>query len=936
MPPRRLRPALLAAIAALLLAAGLAPAQASASEDSGESAEGGTITTVLHPGWNMVGWVGPETPTRELFDSLPELRRVSAWDASEGTYRRAFRGRYTQLPSLTPGMGLWFHVGGDETVEWTRAATPDGVVIRLQAGLNLVGVVADGAMTPPAGAEARAWRWDPSRQEYERYRFEDATLSRGEALWIEAVARFNLWQPGTEVPPFVFLGDVPTENKQAILGEYEKVRRFFAEHFAVATRGRLHYIGVTVDDIRSIYRAVFGGDPDPRPEFCGRTTRDDVTIMLSRCVPPEDGLDWEYVDTLMFEIPGRGLRWRGEPRLDPRGPGWLIEGAHAYLRASYQEAVGQPPTLSRGDLDTAARRIALPLSHFEVTENRDGLTNGSEQALGFFAIEWLTDRAGDPAISHYLRLVRTSDDWRAAFETAFSISVDDFYEAFAAHRAAGYSPLPHLTDDLDEPVLVFLSGVSAETETAIRSEFENVRRFFAERFGAEARNFTLYVAKDADEALAAVPGWHDAHHCRDWPLGGLVVLTQQWCGDTFPLDYVYIGGILRELVSTQPIPPSGVAHGWAPTWFDRGAVQYAEVAYGEATGALTPGEFHGLAAAAAIHVPVKLDDLVDPSGAREAGAWITKALGFLAVEWLANHAGDPAVFEYYRVLPSSTSREAAFESAFGLTIEDFYEQFAAHRADVAPPLADLSDEIVRPVVVFLGDVPAETRASIQKETDGFYTILTERFGADPFEYTVYVGSDAESITEVYLRLSGPRPGPRSCTLHEHDNAAMVGTLECYEAFPHALMDWVLDAARAQLAPLGSLPPAEEDHDRRGPWWLVRGTKSYTKHVYLATTGEGAPEPPQNESAFADPSALQPLSSMETTSALHAARNQVEASGFLAVEWLANHAGDPAVFEYYRLLPSSSSWQAAFEQAFGLTIEDFYERFEAYRAELAAQ
>lgn len=677
MRPRRLRPALLAAVAALLLATGLAPAQATASDDSGESAEAETITTVLHPGWNMVGWIGPETPTSELFEALPELRRVSAWDASKGAYRRAFRDSYAELPSVTPGTGLWLHLGGDRQVHWTRAGTSYGAVARLQAGLNLVGVVAEGAVTPPADAEARAWRWDPARQEYERHRLGDETLSGGEALWVDAAAPFNLWQPGTEPPPFIFLGDVPAEDRQAILSEYRYMRRFYAERFAVATLGRLHYVGVTVDDIRSIYRAVFGGDPDPRPEVCGRTTRVEITIKLLRCSLL---LDWDYVDALMFEIPGRGLRRRGAPALDPRGPGWLIEGAHAYLRVSYREAIGQPSSPSRDDLDTAARRIALPLSHFEVTENRDGLTNVSEQALGFVAVEWLTDRAGDPAISHYLRLMRTSDDWRAAFETAFSISVDDFYEAFAAHRTAGLLPLPHLTDDLDEPVLVFLSGVSAETETAIRSEFENVRRFFAERFGAQATEFTLYVSKDADEALAAVPGWRDAHYCRDWPLGGVVVLTQQWCGDTFPLDYVYIGGILRELVSRQPIPPSGVAHGWAPTWFDRGAVQYAEVAYGEATGALTPGEFHGLAVAAAIHAPVKLEDLVDPSGAREAGAWITKALGFVAVEWLANHAGDPAVFEYYRVLPSSTSREAAFESAFGLTIEDFYEQFEAYRA----------------------------------------------------------------------------------------------------------------------------------------------------------------------------------------------------------------------------------------------------------------
>ncbi|MCY3655860.1 MAG: hypothetical protein OXG95_04510 [Chloroflexi bacterium] len=47
---------------------------------------------------------------------------------------------------------------------------------------------------------------------------------------------------------------------------------------------------------------------------------------------------------------------------------------------------------------------------------------------------------------------------------------------------------------------------------------------------------------------------------------------------------------------------------------------------------------------------------------------------------MRNHAGDPAIFDYYRRLPEATSRGEAFEGAFGLTIEEFYEQFEAYRA----------------------------------------------------------------------------------------------------------------------------------------------------------------------------------------------------------------------------------------------------------------
>ena len=60
--------------------------------------------------------------------------------------------------------------------------------------------------------------------------------------------------------------------------------------------------------------------------------------------------------------------------------------------------------------------------------------------------------------------------------------------------------------------------------------------------------------------------------------------------------------------------------------------------------------------------------------------WVGRALSFLAGEWLAERAGEPALFEYYRLLPTSDSWEAAFEGAFGITIDDFYEKFEAYRA----------------------------------------------------------------------------------------------------------------------------------------------------------------------------------------------------------------------------------------------------------------
>ena len=106
MRQRRFPTASIAILAALALGAGIASAPSVAFAQTTSAPEAGTITTELQPGWNMVGWVGPETLTGRLFEELPALRRISAWDAEEQRYRRAWPDQDEALPALTPDRGL--------------------------------------------------------------------------------------------------------------------------------------------------------------------------------------------------------------------------------------------------------------------------------------------------------------------------------------------------------------------------------------------------------------------------------------------------------------------------------------------------------------------------------------------------------------------------------------------------------------------------------------------------------------------------------------------------------------------------------------------------------------------------------------------------------------------------------------------------------------
>ena len=55
---------------------------------------------------------------------------------------------------------------------------------------------------------------------------------------------------------------------------------------------------------------------------------------------------------------------------------------------------------------------------------------------------------------------------------------------------------------------------------------------------------------------------------------------------------------------------------------------------------------------------------------------------------------------------------------------------------------------------------------------------------------------------------------------------------------------------------------------------------------------------------------------------------------LAIHQLVLFAGEESLFEFYATLKNSASWQEDFEESFGIAVDDFYDKFAAYRAESA--
>ena len=577
--------------------------------------------------------------------------------------------------------------------------------------------------------------------------------------------------------------------------------------------------------------------------------------------------------------------------------------------------------------------------------------------LGTLATDWLVRRAAalsdnapftplEPgglelreeydAHLQYYRLRQSRVSWQAAFEGAFGITIDDFYAEFEEYRTAlTASRLPHFADDEDMPILVFEGEIPADTVARIRSEFEGVQRLFIERLGSGPVDYTVFIAADAASAAAAhlrVSGeeleqgrcgvWRPQHSVVDLGCQTRIVTHLAWNAVT------RVSGRLAPLESLPP-----VAEGYRPrgaAWLTSGLARYVEAVSREAAGIETLPETRNRGIAFGAHAGQPLRNMETSGDFAAVEARVAHALSFLAADRLVQRAGERSIFEYYRLLPSSDSWQEAFEGAFGITIDEFYTAFEDYRSEIAPPLPHLADDVDEPILVFEGEIPADTAARIRAQFEGVQTLFIERFGTGSADYTVFVAADAASAAAAHLRVYGEELEQGNCGSWQSHYYVM--DLACQPRVVSYLTWNHSTRVVERLAPRDSLPPAVEGYRERGALWLSDGLGRYVEAVSRETAGIETFSETRNRNIVWARQTGQPLRNVETSAGSDAVGRPIaSALSFIAADWLVQRAGERSIFEYYRLLPSSASWQEAFEGAFGITIDEFYTAFEDYRA-----
>lgn len=113
-----------------------------------------------------------------------------------------------------------------------------------------------------------------------------------------------------------------------------------------------------------------------------------------------------------------------------------------------------------------------------------------------------------------------------------------------------------------------------------------------------------------------------------------------------------------------------------------------------------------------------------------------------------------------------------------------------------------------------------------------------------------------------------------------------------------------------------------------PYWLVEGSAEYVSHRVAADNNLLSYEQSRNERIRAVRGERVPLSSIENDNKAGPDPYDI---GFLATEYLVNnYGGQAALQKFWANHAVAANWKAAFQKSFGVSVDDFYQKFEQHR------
>ena len=405
---------LLAGVALLWVPAALGPQQAAAHG-------GETVTTELQPGWNLAGWTEAEAPVSAVFKAIPQLEMAYAWDAAEQRFRGAARDRsglLGDLETLTPGMGLWLHLGGDEPHTWTRPVVFLAGLADLKRGWNLVTWAGENSIAANALSELRNNRI--LQQTAGADGRPPQVLAKGDPVWLR-LARAKQWWQLTTPPRIEFEGRFSAAQKRELQAYVDDVIAFFVRRHGVAVPDLTVKFGDATADM------ICGG-------YGGK-----VLFIKEACIT---AVPHEYSHAVQEYLAAHDAEGNWAEIPDKIGPSWLSEGVANYAAAVYEDLTGIG---SIEQWTTASTEAGLANDNrLEAIEDDMSVGEAPNYELASLAVTWIIENHGEAVLYDFYRNRNEVIWWQTAFRDTFGMTVARFYEGFEDYRAELAARRPHI------------------------------------------------------------------------------------------------------------------------------------------------------------------------------------------------------------------------------------------------------------------------------------------------------------------------------------------------------------------------------------------------------------------------------------------------------------------------------------------------------------
>ena len=254
--------------------------------------------------------------------------------------------------------------------------------------------------------------------------------------------------------------------------------------------------------------------------------------------------------------------------------------------------------------------------------------------------------------------------------------------------------------------------------------------------------------------------------------------------------------------------------------------------------------------------------------------------------------------------------------------------------------------------VFAGEVPDAHRTALREEMEYVRAWFAEQYGVKATGFTVLVGTDYAALAPVAREAVGldlssvfvppGHGGPTSLlpspfvTIANDGRSVMVLVYgrNPFESLKEAIAHEYFHVLQHQLAPRYQTSEVK-------PYWLVEGLAQYADYAYSQSRLGRRPfldrySPYRDLADAIHLNGVMTPETLEWLADLGNFRNgcdihpiYVYAMAFAGADLLVGQAEEDSYARYWQLLQDRPTWQQAFEEAFGLGIEDFYAAFEEW-------